>query len=251
MYRIPSVICMMPSLDFCNINLGGNKGRVSEEQEDGLHGILTHSLPSSDMEHLSLKNSNLSDDFFPLAIAWFPNVEFLDLTGNNFTVLPKCIQQFRFLEILKVDDCEHLREIRGIPPCLTEFSAVNCKSLSPRGTSVLLNQQVHQGGSTHFVMPGGSIPRWFEWRSSGPSISFWFRGTIFPYKSLCVAILLKHDILSPPLQVKPTVAINGNQVQFGRYGLMGQLFIFNLKRDDYYYEAPHFERGWNHVKAFI
>ncbi|XLR65812.1 hypothetical protein S83_016484 [Arachis hypogaea] len=140
MYRIPSVICMMPSLDFCNINLGGNKGRVSEEQEDGLHGILTHSLPSSDMEHLSLKNSNLSDDFFPLAIAWFPNVEFLDLTGNNFTVLPKCIQQFRFLEILKVDDCEHLREIRGIPPCLTEFSAVNCKSLSPRGTSVLLNQ---------------------------------------------------------------------------------------------------------------
>ncbi|XP_016203961.1 TMV resistance protein N [Arachis ipaensis] len=248
MHKIPSVICMMPSLDFCNINLGGNKGRVSGEQEEGLHGIFTHSLPSSDMEHLSLKNSNLSDEFFPLAVAWFPNVEFLDLTGNNFTVFPECIQQFRFLKILKVDDCEHLREIRGIPPCLTDFSAVNCKSLSPRGTSVLLNQQVHEGRSTHFVMPGGSIPRGFEWRSSGASISFWFRGTIFPYKSLCVAILLKHDILSPPLQVKPTVTINGNQVQFGRYGLMGQLFIFNLKRDDYYYEAPHFKRGWNHVK---
>ncbi|RYR07072.1 hypothetical protein Ahy_B05g074389 isoform C [Arachis hypogaea] len=248
MYRIPSVIGMMPSLFICKIELGGNKGRVSGEQEEGFHGILTHSLPSSHMQSLFLTNCNLSDDFFPLAVAWFPNVISLVLGGNNFTILPECIQQFRFLVVLNVDDCEHLREIRGIPPCLTDFSAVNCKSLSPRSTSVLLNQQVHEGRSTHFVMPGGRIPRWFEWRSRGASISFWFRGTIFPYKSLCVAILLKHDILSPPLQVKPTVTINGNQVQFGRYGLMGQLFIFNLKRDDYYYEAPHFKRGWNHVK---
>ncbi|QHO13863.1 hypothetical protein HN51_071273 [Arachis hypogaea] len=248
MYRIPSVIGMMPSLFICKIELGGNKGRVSGEQEEGFHGILTHSLPSSHMQSLFLTNCNLSDDFFPLAVAWFPNVISLVLGGNNFTILPECIQQFRFLVVLNVDDCEHLREIRGIPPCLTDFSAVNCKSLSPRSTSVLLNQQLHQGRNTQFVMPGGSIPRWFEWRSRGASISFWFRGTIFPYKSLCVAILLKHDILSPPLQVKPTVTINGNQVQFGRYGLMGQLFIFNLKRDDYYYEAPHFKRGWNHVK---
>ncbi|XLS95276.1 hypothetical protein HN51_071284 [Arachis hypogaea] len=140
MHRIPSVICMMPSLDFCDIELGGNKGRVSGEQEEGLHGILTHSLPSSHMRRLYVRDSNLSDDFFPLAVAWFPNVISLVLGGNNFTVLPECIQQFRFLKELLVNDCKHLREIRGIPPCLTNFSAVNCKSLSERGTSVLLNQ---------------------------------------------------------------------------------------------------------------
>ncbi|QHO13870.1 TMV resistance protein N [Arachis hypogaea] len=222
MHRIPSVICMMPSLDFCDIELGGNKGRVSGEQEEGLHGILTHSLPSSHMRRLYVRDSNLSDDFFPLAVAWFPNVISLVLGGNNFTVLPECIQQFRFLKELLVNDCKHLREIRGIPPCLTNFSAVNCKSLSERGTSVLLNQQVHQGRSTHFVMPGGSIPRWFERRSSGACISFWFRGTKFPYNALCFAILLKDDFPSP-LELRPIVTINGNL-------------------------ALHLERGWNHAK---
>ncbi|XLS95280.1 hypothetical protein HN51_071288 [Arachis hypogaea] len=187
------------------------------------------------------------DDFFPLAVAWFPNVSWLDLSGNNFTVLPECIQQFRFLRYLYVDDCEHLREIRGIPPCLTDFSAVNCKSLSPRSTSVLLNQQLHQGRNTQFVMPGGRIPRWFEQRSSGASISFWFRGTEFPYKSLCVAILLIHDIPSP-LEVSFIVTFNGNQVQQGWRNLIDQLFIFNLERCSYYYESLHLERGWNHAK---
>ncbi|XLR24760.1 hypothetical protein S83_052660 [Arachis hypogaea] len=246
MHRIPSVICMMPSLDFCDIELGGNKGRVSGEQEEGLHGILTHSLPSSHMRRLYVRDSNLSDDFFPLAVAWFPNVISLVLGGNNFTVLPECIQQFRFLKELLVNDCKHLREIRGIPPCLTNFSAVNCKSLSERGTSVLLNQQVHQGRSTHFVMPGGSIPRWFERRSSGACISFWFRGTKFPYNALCFAILLKDDFPSP-LELRPIVTINGNLGSYRFERAMDQLFIFNLNSDPYY-EALHLERGWNHAK---
>ncbi|XLS95272.1 hypothetical protein HN51_071280 [Arachis hypogaea] len=246
MYRIPSVIGMMPRLFLCDIELGGNKGRVSGEQEEGLHGILTHSLPSADMRRLSITNSNLSDDFFPLAVAWFPNVISLVLGGNNFTVLPECIQQFRFLKELLVNDCKHLREIRGIPPNLEFFSAVNCKSLSERGTSVLLNQQVHQGRSTHFVMPGGSIPRWFERRSSGACISFWFRGTKFPYNALCFAILLKDDFPSP-LELRPIVTINGNLGSYRFERAMDQLFIFNLNSDPYY-EALHLERGWNHAK---
>ncbi|XLS58624.1 hypothetical protein HN51_008379, partial [Arachis hypogaea] len=141
----------------------------------------------------------------------------------------------------------HFQEIRGIPPNLKEFSALNCKSLSQRGTSVLLNQQVHEGKSTHFVMPGESIPRWFEWCSSGPSISFWFRGTEFPSKSLCIAILLKHDIHSPPLQVKPIVTINGNQVSHGFGRPMDQMSIFNMNKH-FDYKEIHFERGWNHAK---
>ncbi|MED6143249.1 hypothetical protein PIB30_004335 [Stylosanthes scabra] len=146
MCEMPSVIGMMPQLIRCEIVLGGNEGRVSAKQEKGLHGILTHSLPSSDMEYLQLTDSNLSDEFFPLAVEWFPEVEVLYLTNNNFTVLPECIQQFRFQWFLNVDGCEHLREIRGIPPCLIHFSAVDCKSLSSRGTNVLLNQGVHENG---------------------------------------------------------------------------------------------------------
>ncbi|XLR24757.1 hypothetical protein S83_052657 [Arachis hypogaea] len=99
-------------------------------------------------------------------------------------------------------------------------------------------------------MPGGSIPRGFEWRSSGASISFWFRGTKFPYNALCFAILLKNDFPSS-FEVVPTLTINGNQVRHRRRTSMDQLFIFNLGSSDFYrygLEALHLERGWNHAK---
>ncbi|XLR24754.1 hypothetical protein S83_052654 [Arachis hypogaea] len=110
---------------------------------------------------------SLSDEFFPLALACFPNLEHLDLIGNNFTVLPECMQEFRFLYWINVDDCKHLREIRGIPPCLSVFSAVNCKSLNPEGTGMLLNQELHEGGSTEFMMPGGMDMKHYLWKRNG------------------------------------------------------------------------------------
>ncbi|MED6161373.1 hypothetical protein PIB30_060186 [Stylosanthes scabra] len=143
MCKMPIVIGMMPKLTFCDIKGGGNKGRVSREQQmEGLQGIFTHfhSLYYSNMIRLCLRNSNLSDEFFPLAVAWFPNVLLSDLSGNNFRVLPECIQEFRCLLTLNVDHCKHLQEIRGIPQRLIGFSAVNCKSLSP--------------GHEHITQPG-------------------------------------------------------------------------------------------------
>ncbi|MED6176906.1 hypothetical protein PIB30_092810 [Stylosanthes scabra] len=140
MCRMPSVVAMMPQLVEFNMDGGDNKeGKVSGKQEkEGLQlqveGILTHSLSSSKVESLHLNNCELPDGFIPLAVAWFPNVTKLDLRGSNFTILPECIQQFRFLRKLNVDECEHLREIRGSPPCLRDFSAIYCKSLSHRGT---------------------------------------------------------------------------------------------------------------------
>ncbi|XP_057759366.1 disease resistance protein RPV1-like [Arachis stenosperma] len=110
MCKIPSVIGMMPRLHQCHISGGGNLGRISRKQEDGLHRILTHSLPSHNMICLSLRNSNLLDEFFPLALACFPNLEHLDLIGNNFTVLPECMQEFRFLYWINVDECKHLNQ---------------------------------------------------------------------------------------------------------------------------------------------
>ncbi|XLR24766.1 hypothetical protein S83_052666 [Arachis hypogaea] len=63
-YRIPSVIGMMPLLSVCKINLLGNKGRISREQEEGLHGIFTHSLSSSRMFDLCLKTVICQMTFF-------------------------------------------------------------------------------------------------------------------------------------------------------------------------------------------
>ncbi|QHO13869.1 Disease resistance-like protein [Arachis hypogaea] len=251
MCKIPCVIGMMPRLSRCEIDGGGNKGRVLGKQEEGIHGIHTNSLPSLNLKDLSLMNSNLSDDFFPLALAWFPNVASLKLSGNNFTVLPECIRKFQFIISLNVDHSKYLREIIGIPPNLKEFSAVNCKSLSPTGTSVLLNQKLHEGGGTKFVMPGGRIPRWFEKRSRGASISFWFRGTIFPHHALCIAILLTDDLPSP-IGVRPMVSINGYQFLRGKWDTaMDQLFILDLSETNVYRcnVTQRFEKKWNHAEV--
>ncbi|MED6143194.1 hypothetical protein PIB30_004285 [Stylosanthes scabra] len=249
MCKIPSVIAMMPQLSMCNIWLGGNKRRVSEKQEDGLHGILTPSLPSSKVKSLKLAGCNLSDEFFPLALAWFPNVEILELWDNNFTFLPECIKEFRFLWWLNVDNCQHLQEIRGVPPNLEYFSAVACKLLNPMGTSVLVKQKVHEDRWTRFVMPGRRIPRWFEQRRSGSSISFWFRGTIFPYDALSFAVLILDDIFPCRIEVTPVVTINGNRVCPGlKKTAVDQLFIFSI-RTRYHYSSLHFEKGWNHVEV--
>ncbi|MED6209605.1 hypothetical protein PIB30_056408 [Stylosanthes scabra] len=233
--KIPSVITMMSQLYTCVISRYGNR----------LMGKLT-GVPSSNRIHHRFNNINLSDDFFPIAVAWFANVTSLNLSGNDFTVLPECIQQFHLLRELIVDRCKHLREISGIPPKLECFSALYCNSLSSRCTSVLLNQEVHEGKSTHFVMPG-IIPRWFKQRCSGASISFWFRGLEFPHNALCVAILLK-DYISMPFDVILTVAISGNRVRIGERITMNQLFIFNLDLQDYHLSQT-LEKGWNHIEV--
>ncbi|MED6183283.1 hypothetical protein PIB30_036469 [Stylosanthes scabra] len=201
------------------------------------------------MKAFCLRDNNMSDDFFPLAVACLPNVTKLNLRGNNFTVLPECMQEFHFLSWLNVDDCKHLQEIRGIPPNLKEFSAVNCKSLSPKSTRVLLNQELHEGRWTNFAMPGERIPRWFEKQRNGASISFWFHGTIFPDNALCFAILLK-DGLPSPVEVMPILTVNGHQV-FCRWRetVVDQLFIFDLSQTNSYNVTLRFENKWNHAEV--
>ncbi|MED6181137.1 hypothetical protein PIB30_016662 [Stylosanthes scabra] len=248
MCKIPSVIGMMPGLSRCEIEGGGNKGKVSAKHAERLQGILvTHSLHSLNMSILSLTNGNLSDDFFPLAVAWFPNVKFLDLSGNNFTVIPECIQEFHSLLRLDVDDCKHLQEIRGVPPNLKTFSALNCKSWNPMATSVLVNQEVHQNRDTWFALPGRSIPGWFEHRSWGSSISFWFRGK-FHSEALCLAILLKDDLRSS-VWIEPILTINGRifSDSFSRTKV-DQLLILHPLTDSPFNEVS-FENKWNYLEA--
>ncbi|MED6203788.1 hypothetical protein PIB30_002551 [Stylosanthes scabra] len=236
MCRMPSVIAMMPQLNSCVI-IGTNEGRVSGKQEkEGLQGILTHSLCSPALTSLFLYYCELSDGLFPLAVACFPNLFKLDLRGSNFTILPECIQQFRFLEILDVDDCDHLREIRGIPPSLKSFSALNCKSLSHRGTSVLLNQEEFQVG-LNTTARGLLFLSGFVETISLAMLSF-------------VAILLRDDLHCNPIRVSLFLTINSKQVSCGWRSLVDQLLVSDLSdRVGYYDRALVFENEWNHAKV--
>jgi len=57
-----------------------------------------------------------------------------------------------------------------------------------------------------FYFPGSRIPDWFENRSSGASVSFWFRNK-FPAIALCLVPVL----LLGNSRIYPQVIINGNE----------------------------------------
>ncbi|KAI9108277.1 hypothetical protein K1719_020760 [Acacia pycnantha] len=136
----------------------------------------------------------MSDDVLRTDLSRFMNVRVLDLSGNDFTILPAWMKECHFLEILELDECKHLREVEGIPPSLRRLEARNCVSLSLESKSIILSEELHGAPGRYninykeekynynyeeekhifFWVPSRSIPKWFDHRSKGASISFWF-----------------------------------------------------------------------------
>jgi Leucine-rich repeat (LRR) protein len=81
-------------------------------------------------EYICLYNGKLSDEYWSLNFMLFANMKELHLAKNQFTVLPKSMEECKFLWRLVLDDCEKLQEIKGIPPCLKVLSALNCNLLT-------------------------------------------------------------------------------------------------------------------------
>ncbi|KAL4374456.1 hypothetical protein AHAS_Ahas05G0183600 [Arachis hypogaea] len=141
---------------------------------------------SSNATSLDFSTCNISDEFLQIFLPQFPNVQVLNLSYCNFTILPECISECRFLEILYLNECKNLQEIRGIPPNIEILYAMHNTSMSYSSRMTLLNKEFHEdGGDKAFILPGTEVPDWFELQSDGQPISFWFRNK-FPALSLCV-----------------------------------------------------------------
>ncbi|KHN39695.1 TMV resistance protein N [Glycine soja] len=136
----------------------GWEGCLFRKEDDGAENV--SSTTSSKVQYLDLRNCNLSDDFFPIALPCFANVMELNL---------------------------HLREIRGIPPNLKHFFARECLSLTSSCRSMLLNQELHEAGRTCYLLPRAKIPEWFEFQTSEFPISFWFHNKL-PAIAICHVI---------------------------------------------------------------
>ncbi|KAH1192644.1 TMV resistance protein N [Glycine max] len=244
--QLPSSIVMMPELTEL---IGWKwKGWQWLKQEEGEEKFGS-SIVSSKVELLWASDCNLYDDFFSIGFTRFAHVKDLNLSKNNFTMLPECIKEFQFLRKLNVNDCKHLQEIRGIPPSLKHFLATNCKSLTSSSTSMFLNQELHETGKTQFYLPGERIPEWFDHQSRGPSISFWFRNK-FPGKVLCLVIGPMDDDSGMLIS---KVIINGNKYFRGSgYFMMGMdhTYLFDLQimefEDNLYVPL---ENEWNHAEV--
>uniref|UniRef100_A0A0R0E2L0 TIR domain-containing protein n=1 Tax=Glycine max TaxID=3847 RepID=A0A0R0E2L0_SOYBN len=184
----------------------------------------------------------------------FAHVGYLNLSGNNFTILPEFFKELQFLRTLDVSDCEHLQEIRGLPPILEYFDARNCVSFTSSSTSMLLNQELHEAGGTQFVFPGTRIPEWFDQQSSGPSSSFWFRNK-FPAKLVFLLIAPVSGASYPFLE--PKLFINGKVLPFKNEVIdmlkLDHTYIFDLQelpfKNDNLFEEVAWEKEWNHVEV--
>ncbi|MED6133278.1 hypothetical protein PIB30_026862 [Stylosanthes scabra] len=162
---LPSSIFMFGELR--KLDFQGYKLLLSNEEGTGQGSTTSGSAKT----YLNLCSCNLSDKLLGIFLSGFPNLERLSLSDSNITVLPSCIKNCHLLRYLDVYGCKNLQEIRGIPPNI--------------------EYELHEFvGKKRFILPGTSIPSWFENQCSGQPITFWFRNK-FPAISLC--FLLKDN----------------------------------------------------------
>ena len=133
---IPTSIVKLSRLQIMEIR--GSEGLRFVKQHEGEDQ--GSSMAFSNAADVTFLDCNISDESIPIVLAWFRNVVDLDLAGNNFTVLPKSIEELCYLSNLILDNCKRLREIKGIPPSIKYFSAANCISLTASSISMLLNE---------------------------------------------------------------------------------------------------------------
>ncbi|KAK8470413.1 hypothetical protein PHAVU_004G140800 [Phaseolus vulgaris] len=134
--HLPSSIVMMPEL--LDISVTNCKGWQWVKSKDGEDNI--GSMVSSKVDWFLASSCNLDDHFFSTGFMQLAQVRSLFLRENNFKFLPECIKEFHNLYTIDVSHCKHLQEIRGVPPKLKRFKAINCISLSSSSSSMLLNK---------------------------------------------------------------------------------------------------------------
>jgi len=134
--HFPSILVVMPELlGTAVIHCNEWRWVKSEEGEDNIGSMI-----SLNVDFFLALYCNLDDHFFSVGFMYLAQVRGLYLRGNNFKFLPECIKEFYNLRVLDVSHCKHLQEIRGIPPKLAFFKAINCISLSSSSLSMLLNK---------------------------------------------------------------------------------------------------------------
>ncbi|XP_019187760.1 PREDICTED: disease resistance protein RML1A-like [Ipomoea nil] len=84
-------------------------------------------LPNS-LVTLSLANSKLSDDVFPIAFSNLSLLEHLDLGQNRISCLPNSIKYLTRLLKLEVESCESLKSLVGLPN-IEHLNVTNCWAL--------------------------------------------------------------------------------------------------------------------------
>lgn len=134
--ELPESLDMMQNLR--NLDIEGCpqlRNFLKKLKDMGQHTATFHNVDS-----LNLENCGLFDEDLSIILHSFPNLLSLNLSGNKFVMLPSCIQDFLYLQLLHLDNCKFLQEIIGLPPNLRFINTTNCTSLNAKPSSSLLTQ---------------------------------------------------------------------------------------------------------------
>ncbi|RDY07086.1 TMV resistance protein N, partial [Mucuna pruriens] len=252
--ELPSSIFMFPKLEILQANNCKGLAQIKEDKGGQEQETVSSNVRIPFERNASFGHCCLTDEFLATLLPCLHHVTRLYLIRNSITILPSCISACHSLTELYLDGCKELREIRGLPPNITRLSAVNCTSLTPQSTGMLLTQALHRSGDTCFCfpVPGLTIQNLFNHFSSGTSLSFWFRGQ-FPMITLCVVGAL--DTCGCCVL---DLFLNGSQKFPGYFKFMtiddsiqtNHIILFNLQLQFHSdeFETLHTLNGWNHAE---
>ncbi|KAK7274824.1 hypothetical protein RIF29_15923 [Crotalaria pallida] len=212
-----------------------DKGRDQEQQtQDSIRRI-----------EASFKFCSFTNEFFSTLFPYLHYVSDLLLDFSNIKMLPTSINACQSLIRLSLNGCKELREIRGLPPNIEILSALNCTSMTSRSKAILLSRTLHEGGGRNFVVPGSSIPYWFNHCTRGPSLSFWFHKEL-PSITICVV----GDMGSHEDYPKFRLSINDSDPHgFSFMGIREAAPINHVYLSDLRLDRYDREDGWNHAEV--
>jgi Leucine-rich repeat (LRR) protein len=85
------------------------------------------SFPS--LKHLNLSYCNLSEESIPDYFCHLSSLDSLNLTGNNFVIIPNSISKLSRMRFLTLNCCQKLQLLPELPSSMTELDASNCGAL--------------------------------------------------------------------------------------------------------------------------
>ncbi|XP_061376474.1 uncharacterized protein LOC133318484 [Gastrolobium bilobum] len=204
--------------------------------------------------------SNALSDIIQRLPNLFPFLKSLRLRGSSLTILPECIEECRFLELLDLCYCKQLREIRGLPLSTDDFLAYNCTLLKANCSTLnmlIQSRAIRSATRKFFVLPGKRIPEWFDHSSRGNSLCFWFRKD-FPSITVSAVLGVVENIEDPfYVNFHFYVKINDIEIPFGfdfNYILeTDHIFMFKSFTDPKYWGQGGLlsENEWNYGEVLF
>ncbi|KAL4029022.1 hypothetical protein IC575_012241 [Cucumis melo] len=138
----------------------------------------SYSCPSS-LPHLTrlhlYENKITNLDFLETIAHAAPSLRELNLSNNNFSILPSCIVNFKSLRFLETFDCKLLEEIPKIPEGLISLGAEGCISLAkfPNNLADFISSDSEHvdGQFKQLILMNCDIPDWFSYKSRNNPIT--------------------------------------------------------------------------------